>query len=558
MSACLPNFHTWLSTITGKIHNPDTILPTDNFTFILGNEACDLDSFVSSLLTAYSCECVKYYPSLLTDPNITIVPDAIRLQYGLNDSIDGEEFEQFKHNHHFVPLIAVPRSEFKYRALVSRISDLLNVGNYITSISDLIANDYLAKYLDFIPKSAQSTSIGFNNRATFMLVDHNNIITPLQHLRDQFDTPVNIVGIIDHHQIANPGTHFTIGANLRKIQYNPCLFSICGSTTSLLVNHITQLIQVTKTNLTTSDIFPCLFNTHTLPLLDLSFDPSQQREFVSQNFNIGDALLFTIVVDCVGLDLTKGKRVKSIDDLAISSLNYSNLIEKDVPEQSSLTNQLFTHLRGLLEDLSVLTIKHLFKLDAKVVTLPLQIPSSDENDTPTDIRILFSAAPTRMTEIIANKRPIDELDTENNSQHPTQADRKPGYNISKALEAEHRQGNWDLILFASYYQDQTDNKLNREILVSVLENGSPKYCSKSFRDHVVATITSDTVLDAIEWVPGVDDSISQQEAQNELQAYALEKGMVRVSVMKQQNSNASRKYILPLLNSMISSFQPPG
>eukprot|EP01083_Nonionella_stella_P165276 549453_1 len=203
-------FNELIQSLSNNVHN--TSCPSQEVTLILGNEACDIDSMVSSLLWSYHMQSQTKHSSVL-----------------------------------YIPVFTIPKKELKLR------KDALYLFQQIDkSFTDhLFFQDTIAQMLSYHStkqdeeKQAQQTP---PFKLNVHLMDHNALSVSLDPLLAPY---VNY--IIDHHKDEGKYLARCNPQNMNRI------IGVAGSNVSLIINHILSIHKDYDVS-TLGDLFGALIN----------------------------------------------------------------------------------------------------------------------------------------------------------------------------------------------------------------------------------------------------------------------------------------------------------
>lgn len=688
-----PNFFTWLHSTTRYIRHPDEITAEDTFTFVMGNESCDLDSFASSCAYAYLLECCKHRPDLLMGTSrTTLFPEHLKQLFNLEDELiyDIPTTSTKLQHHHFIPIITVSKDQFELRGVINRMVQLLDIKHDVTSICDFLPTtedngDEHQKKNDIVFDTLMThlhTSKYGANSISFCLVDHNKPTAILQEFLKLAEQHLNgigtiqVIGVLDHHVDEHLFTESTIVTSpatpicQQNIPTVPRILYTCASTVTVVINALYSTLQQTLLSnpshphkatsqadpapalgglaglslgldssssgaddhkafiedIINNGLFPSTLNENSVPLLDLKYLPPQhpkvvlkglspeevqkiirereiarandltlnqsphhvglsneQYDLLKNHQNIlatslilpGDLMIFTIIIDSVGLEPKHGKRT-SHDDLALNYLRHGDLLPPMLSNdlmnpmspsfpttpgaddmstlllgQQELTTKLFKNLSTLLTDTTNLTIPQLFHLDSKVVEI-------NNAQTNTRYNVLFSAVPKPLGELLESDKYVKNHVTFGNAVDIT----IPGSELFHSLKNEHELKRFDIILLCTYYQKeaplpgsttgQTHMVLQREMLVSTTNFTTSQgqvVDHKKLLQHLADNLSNDAKL-------GVELYHEQKAKLEKLLSSKCElNDILNTELFVQKNSTLSRKYMLPLISNLITNFE---
>ena len=182
---------------------------------IMGNEAGDADSIISSLALSYVNKIISGNKSGVN----TSINTSTTRGTGVDDSSETETFSLS------LPLASIQRNDLALRRDVVLLLQLAGIdSNHIIYMNDETFTSVV---------SAQKTDIDIDIHTEITLVDHNKIRSDLWYLEDR------IVEILDHHQDEGAHAHVSVANDMRNIAFEEKTGNaLVGSTCTLITERL--------------------------------------------------------------------------------------------------------------------------------------------------------------------------------------------------------------------------------------------------------------------------------------------------------------------------------
>ena len=279
------------------------------FNAVLGNEAGDADSIISSIVLAYILQLGrKYY---IHQGNLHASQDVT-----LNEPSMDKQCAVTNLSSYFFPLISIPRKEMALRRDVTLILALCRIHSIqgFLYIDDTSRDEYklLIAHHNSVSFSENHSSDFQSSVLQFTLVDHNKIRESLWHLRDQ------VAQIWDHH--SDEGFHENV--YLRNVAFDSLTMSaLVGSTCTLVTEELQRVFMSRNGN---TDISR-----------NSDIDPA-----------IGLALLSVILLDTMNMSKEAGKgteRDQRAIEFILQHTRWDCFVAQDDPYLKSYYERIFQH-----------------------------------------------------------------------------------------------------------------------------------------------------------------------------------------------------------------------